>query len=87
MQSDIAVIKVNDTNRPLSNLRAACLPRANNNAEEAIHAGWSEPPPFYYVQSEASGYTPYYRNSYFHLQLISINPILLWYLLEVNIEN
>ena len=47
----------------MSNLRAACLPRANKNATEAIHAGWSEPPPFNFIQSEASGYTQYYRKT------------------------
>ena len=47
----------------MSNLRAACLPRANNNTTEAIHAGWSEPPPFNFIQSEASGYTQNYRKT------------------------
>ena len=45
VQSDIAVIKVNDTDKPMSILRSACLPSPNNNAEHGIHAGWSEPPP------------------------------------------
>ena len=42
-------------------LRSACLPKPNNNVEDAFHAGWSEPPPLQYVEEEASGYSPYYR--------------------------
>ena len=42
-------------------LRSACLPRPNNNDDKAVHAGWSEPPPLGYVQSQASGYTSNYR--------------------------
>ena len=35
--------------------------KPNNNDKKAVHAGWSEPPPFDYVQNQAIGYTPYYR--------------------------
>ena len=61
VQSDIAVLKVNDTDKPLRLLRSACLPRPNNKNDKAVHAGWSEPPPLGYVQSQASGYTSNYR--------------------------
>ena len=51
---------MNDTDKPMSLLRSACLPKPNNEATEAIHAGWSDPPPIEYLQSQASGYIPFY---------------------------
>ena len=61
VESDLAIIKVDDTGLPMHILRSACLPTPNNNAANGVHAGWSEPPPFEYVQSEADGYTDFYR--------------------------
>ena len=61
VQADIAVIKVDENGKPMYLLRSACLPKPNNNVEDAFHAGWSEPPPLQYVEKEASGYSPYYR--------------------------
>ena len=61
VQSDIAVIKVLDENLPMHKLRSACLPKSNQQVGSAIHAGWSEPPQIEYVQTQASGYVPFYR--------------------------
>ena len=61
VQSDIAVIKVNDNGKPMSLLMPACLPKPNQNSTRAVHAGWSEPPPFDFILSNASPYAPYYR--------------------------
>ena len=61
VQSDLAVIKVDETNKPMSILRSACLPRPNNDASSALNAGWSEPPPLDYIEIFASGFTPFYR--------------------------
>ena len=61
VQSDIAVIKVNDKHLPMNKLRSACLPKSKSEAVNAIHSGWSEPPQMEYVMNQASGYIPFYR--------------------------
>ena len=75
VSNDIAVIKVNDTNQPLSGITPPCIPTYNTNAvEDLVHVGWSEPPPFHYVQSEASGYALYYRD-FFKLWHLKMSPL------------
>ena len=43
--NDIAVVKVDDTSAPMSLLRLACLPTSDPLPDQAVHAGWSSPPP------------------------------------------
>ena len=59
---DVAVIKVVDTSPDLSLLTPACLPMTSTDSDQGVHAGWSSPPPFHYVQSQAPGYAAYYSD-------------------------
>ena len=67
--SDIAVFKVDDStiqNRANSlRLWPICLPTAEkqkSGERTAIHAGWSKPPPFHFVEEQATGYLRFYRD-------------------------
>ena len=41
----------------------SCLPTSRpKNSSYGIHSGWSNSPPFYFVQSNAPLFTPYYRD-------------------------
>merc|ERR1712106_835017 len=45
-----------------------CLPNAGKQNKTGkrtgIHSGWSKPPPFHFVQEQAAGYIPFYRDFY-----------------------
>ena len=71
VRDDIAVIKVDDTNISLSKLKAACLPHSEPLIGDAVHAGWSKPPPRSLLETDASGYIKYYRDFFklWHLKM------------------
>ena len=65
--NDIAVIKVADRNfeeqSRTHNIYPACLPSPYNNLQdtEAVHSGWSKPPPLDYVTNNAPLHEEYLR--------------------------
>ena len=68
IQDDIAVILV-DMKKELqkqlvkSRLYPTCLPKTRRPTSSfGVHSGWSNPPPFYYVQNNAPLYYPHYRD-------------------------
>ena len=68
IQDDIAVILV-DTNEEVqkqmfkNRLYPTCIPKKRKPSSTfGIHSGWSNPPPFYYVQNNAPLYYPHYRD-------------------------
>jgi len=68
--NDIVVFKIDDfaiKNDVANNLQLwpSCLPsQTSDRPVSGIHTGWSEPPPFSFVQAQASGYVPYYNDFY-----------------------
>jgi hypothetical protein len=68
--NDIVVFKVDDRNiqNNVANtlqLWPACLPYQNYKTPlSGIHTGWSEPPPFSFIQSQAPGYATIYGDFY-----------------------
>ena len=67
IQKDIAVIKVSNENQAKgifveNKINPACLPTTIEVSASAIHSGWSNPPPFYFIQSFAPLFSPFYRD-------------------------
>jgi hypothetical protein len=67
--SDIAIFKVDDSSiqNKVSSLRLnpICLPNKDKQKpgkQTGIHAGWSKPPPFHFIEDQAQGYLPFYRD-------------------------
>jgi len=68
--NDVVVFKVDNTilqnevdfNR---HLWPACLPSQTSESPiTGVHAGWSVPPPFAFIQNQASGFAPFYNDFY-----------------------
>ena len=74
VKDDIAVIKVDDNNKTFSLLRPACLPTSDALPEQAVHTGWSSPPPLSALENDASGYLDYYRD-FFKLWHLKMNVV------------
>ena len=67
--SDIVIFKVDDRvlkNNAATNLHLwpACLPENKATPSTGIQTGWSQPPPFPFIESEAPGYAPIYSDFY-----------------------
>ena len=66
--SDLAIFKVDDStikNKASLRLYPACLPNAGKQKQgnqTGIHTGWSRPPPFHFIEKQAAGYLPFYRD-------------------------
>jgi len=68
--NDIVVFKVDDSEMQNNitetlQLWPACLPPPKSEIPlNGIHTGWSKPPPFPFIRSQAPGYGPYYNDFY-----------------------
>jgi len=68
--NDIVIFKIDDTqlqNNVAKDLQLwpACLPtQSQETPKTGIHTGWSKPPSFSFVQSQAPGYGPFYADFY-----------------------
>lgn len=64
--SDIAVFKVNDQqlrSAGTARIFPSCLPPGSGTEDlspDAVHSGWSRPVPFYFLQTFAPSFTPYW---------------------------
>ena len=68
VEADLALFMVNDDGLKETNeeIYPACLPKHDSQLSNAVHSGWSSPPPLKFLQTSLPAYEPYYRD--FHKQ-------------------
>ena len=68
VEGDLALFMVNDDGLKETNeeIYPACLPKPDSQLSNAVHSGWSSPPPLKFLQTSLPAYEPFYRD--FHKQ-------------------